>query len=298
MEKLRAAILGTGNIGSDLLAKAMRSDVLECSLFAGMHADSSGIARAEGFGIRTSHRSINAIIDDPSCCEVVFDATNAEAHARHAQILSRLGKKVFDMTPSKLGKMCIPLLNLEESLQAPDINMVSCGGQASIPIAHALLQECRGAGYVEVVTSIASKSAGMGTRINIDEYLRVTRDAIRHFTGAVHAKSILNLNPAEPPINMQNTIYAEVNSVPDMEKVGARIRQTVEGMRKFTPGVRLLEEPVFEGERVTVISEVVGRGDYLPKYAGNLDIITSAAMAVAEEYARRRSSLGGANGGQ
>lgn len=287
MEKTKVAIIGTGNIGSDLLAKVMRSKFLECSLFAGRSADSKGIARARGMGINTSTESLDAILKNPGCCDIVFDSTNAESHAKHAPALLKLEKFVLDLTPSKMGFMCVPILNLEEALKHRDINLISCGGQSVIPIAHSLMQTCPKTEYIELASAISSKSAGPGTRINIDEYVQTTRRGIEHFTGVKRAKVVLNLNPAEPPINMHNTLYVEMEKEPDLDKIKRGVLDVIEKMRRYTPGVRLVAGPVYEEGRVTTIMTVVGAGDFLPPYAGNLDIMTCAAVAVAEEYAKR-----------
>ncbi|MBM3229531.1 acetaldehyde dehydrogenase (acetylating) [Candidatus Parvarchaeota archaeon] len=290
MEKLKVAILGTGNIGSDLLAKVMRSKYLECALFVGQNNDSEGMKKAQALGIKTSDQSIGAIEQNPGCCSIVFDATSAPAHMKHAPILERLGKFTLDLTPAKTGKMCIPILNLEQCLGCSDVNMVSCGGQSSIPVAYALAQSCPKVGYIELATSIASKSAGPGTRINLDEYIETTRKGIEVFTGVKRAKAILNLNPAVPPIDMHNTLYMEMDNKPDMETIRKNVVEMIGRMQKFTPGIKLVAGPVWEEGRVTVITDIVGAGDFLPRYAGNLDIMTCAAVAVAEEYAKKAAS--------
>lgn len=287
MDKLSVAILGTGNIGSDLLMKTMRSKYLKCSFFVGRSADSKGIERAKKLGVRTSSDSIDAILSDPGCCDLVFDATNAETHANIAPALSRLDKIVVDLTPSKLGFMCIPVLNLAEGLAHKDINLVSCGGQSAVPIAYAIMKAAPETKYIEIASTIASKSAGVGTRINLDEYVINTRSALEKFTGVKKSKVILNLNPAEPPVNMHNTVYAEIENTLDMEKIKKSVSDIIHRMRQFTPGVLIREGPIYENDRVTVINEVIGAGDFLPKYAGNLDVITEAAVAVAEGYAKK-----------
>ena len=292
MEKVKVAIIGTGNIGSDLLAKVMRSKHLECSLFAGRSSDSKGIARAREMGINTSTDSVDAILRDPSCCDIVFDSTTAESHARHAPPLIKLNKYILDLTPSKMGFMCVPLLNLEEALDHRDINLISCGGQSSIPIAHAFMKSCPETEYIELASSISSKSAGPGTRINIDEYVWSTKKGIEQFTKVKRAKVMLSLNPAEPPINMHNTLYMETKNEPDVGTIRKNILEVIEKMKKYTPGVHVVAGPVYEEGRVTVITSVVGAGDFLPKYAGNLDIMTCAAVVVAEECAKKKF-LGG-----
>ncbi|TSC77237.1 MAG: hypothetical protein G01um101431_420 [Parcubacteria group bacterium Gr01-1014_31] len=284
------AIIGTGNIGSDLLVKVLRSPYLTCAMFTGQHPDSPGIARARELNIPTSADSIAAIERDPGCCDIVFDATTAEAHRRHATVLARLKKFVIDMTPSQAGGMCVPLLNLEDSLAKQNVNMVTCGGQANAPIARAIMAVHPDIQYMEVVSSIASKSAGIGTRNNIDEYTQTTSDGIRALAGVPQVKTIIILNPADPPYLMHNTLYAEIER-PDLPALERSIKHTVEKIREYVPGFRLLYGPVQESGRVTTITEVVGRGDYLPAYAGNLDIINCAAVAVAERYAKKKLGL-------
>lgn len=287
MSKIKVGIIGTGNIGTDLLCKIQRSDILECSIFAGRDPESNGIKRAENMGIKTSFDSIHAIEDDPSICEVVFDATSARAHIEHARILKKLGKFVIDITPSRIGKMCIPAINIDQALQSDNVNMVTCGGQASVPIAKAIMEIHPETEYIEVVASISSKSAGLGTRANIDEYTQTTKDAIEIFSGVPKAKAIIILNPAEPPILMSNTIYSKINN-PNLEKIKNKILEVEAQIRKYVPGYKISLGPVYENGRLTIMIEVVGVGDYLPEYSGNLDIITCAAVQVAEEYAKRK----------
>jgi len=288
VNKVKVAIVGTGNIGTDLLIKVQRSPVLECGIFAGRNADSAGIKLARSLGVRTSLDSIDAIQQDPGCCEIAFDATSAKVHLRNAPILKKLGKFTIDLTPSQVGKMCVPVLNLEECLKYDNVNLVTCGGQAVTPIISAILKAQPETEYVEVVASISSRSAGPGTRANIDEYTQATKDAILALTGVPRAKAIINLNPAEPPILMHNTIYAKI-AKPDITRISREVAAMVIRIQKYVPGYKVVLGPVAESDRVTTMVEVVGLGDYLPRYSGNLDIITCAAVSVAEEYARRRS---------
>ncbi|MEK7633222.1 MAG: acetaldehyde dehydrogenase (acetylating) [Patescibacteria group bacterium] len=286
-KKIKVGIIGTGNIGSDLLTKILRSPVLECGIFTGHNPESKGIARAKKLGVKTSFESIRAIEKSPGLCEIVFDATSAEAHQYNAPILKRLKKFVIDMTPSRIGKMCIPIINLNKSLKEFNINMVSCGGQATIPIAQAIMKINPDTEYIEIVSSISSKSAGIGTRNNIDEYTQTTSEALMYFSGVKKAKAIVNLNPADPPILMHNTIYAKMKN-PKIELITEEIKKVVKKIQQYVPGYKLVLEPIFDDGKLTTMIEVVGRGDYLPIYAGNLDIINCAAIAVAEEYARRK----------
>lgn len=285
MKKIKVGIIGTGNIGSDLLVKIQRSQILECGIFTGNNPESAGIKRAQHIGLPTSFKSITAIIENPRCCDIVFDATSAETHLYHAPILKKLRKFTIDMTPSRYGKMCVPLLNLKECLKEKNVSMISCGGQATTPIIATLMQIHPETQYVEIVSSIASKSAGIGTRNNIDEYTQSTTDAIKYLTKVPHAKTIVILNPADPPIFMHNTIYAQITN-PQLERITQEIKRVVKKIQKYVPGYKLILEPVYENGRITTMIEVVGVGDYLPTYAGNLDIINCAAISVAEAYAK------------
>lgn len=290
VSRMKVGIIGTGNIGTDLLMKVQRSKFLECSIFTGKNPDSEGIKKAKSLGINTSFTSIKAIEENPELCDIVFDATSAEAHIIHAPILKRLHKFVIDMTPSRVGKMCVPLINLEECLDEDNVNMVTCGGQATTPLIACLKKVHPEISYVEIVSSIASKSAGIGTRNNIDEYTQTTSEAIRELDGVSHAKAIIILNPVEPPMFMHNTIFVEVNN-PNIEKIRQEIQLIVRKIQKYVPGYKLVLEPTYENNRLTTMIEVVGRGDFLPIYAGNLDIINCAAIVVAESFARKKLNL-------
>lgn len=286
--KLKVAILGSGNIGTDLLVKVMRSPYLTCSLFIGRNMASAGMRKANELGVRISDQGIKAIQADPACCDIVFDATSALAHIQHWPILASLGKHVIDMTPSKMGEMCVPSINLGEESSAKNVNMITCGGQASVPIVYAIAAVQKELEYVEVVSHIASRSAGPATRINLDEYIETTEAAIRKFSGTKHAKVILTLNPAVPCVDMQTTILVQAPS-PDLGKISASIAKMVSKVQEYVPGYQLLVGPVLENGRIVVTVKVCGLGDYLPKYAGNLDIINCAAIAAAEHYAKSRA---------
>lgn len=287
MRKIKVAIIGTGNIGTDILYKIQHSDVLECGMFAGRNPDSKGIAIAKTMGVPTSIESINAIINNPDCCEIVFDATSANVHRYNAPILKELGKYAIDLTPARVGKMCVPIINSEECLDCDNVNLITCGGQATVPIAHALAQVHKDIKYLEIVATISSKSAGIGTRDNIDEFTQTTRDALTEFTGIKNTKAIIVLNPAEPPIIMRNTIYALIDN-PNMKEIKKRVEEIEHNIKKYVPGYKILVDPIYEGGRVTISLQVSGNGDYLPTYSGNLDIITCAAIEVAEKYARTK----------
>lgn len=283
--KLNVAILGSGNIGTDLLLKTLRSPFLKCTLLIGRNMESNGMRRARELSVPVSDRSIDAIVDNPDTCDLVFDATSARDHLVHWPILERLGKFVIDMTPSKVGHMCVPALGDFGHGNHANINMVSCGGQAVIPLAVALRSVHAEIGYIEVVSSIASKSAGPATRANLDQYVETTEEALRHFSRCAQAKAILNLNPAEPPIDMQTTLFATVPH-PRIDVLRPAIEDAVRRIQAYVPGYELIVPPSVQDGRVTIMVKVRGRGDYLPTYAGNLDIVNCAAISVAEQYAQ------------
>lgn len=287
MKKLKVAILGSGNIGTDLLIKVLRSPYLEASAFIGRNLSSGGMTKAQSLGIKVSAESISYIEKNPTCCDLVFDATSAKGHLEHAPILKKLDKFVVDLTPAKIGVMCVPVINMQDSLQHHNINMVTCGGQASLPIAHALALTQKNIEYIEVISSIASRSAGPATRLNLDEYIHTTEQAIQKFSGAAKTKAILNLNPAQPCINMQTTIFAKIEN-PDIESLQKAVTDISAQVRHYVPGYEIIVNPMLENNRVVVMVRVKGRGDYLPEYAGNLDIINCAAISIAEEYAKKR----------
>jgi acetaldehyde dehydrogenase (acetylating) len=284
--KMKVAILGSGNIGTDLLIKVQRSPYLACSLFAGRKLGSAGMAKAIQLGVRISDRSIDAIIAEPDVCQLVFDATSALDHVNHWRVLQEMGKVVIDLTPARVGKMCVPAVNLKECLDQQNVNMVTCGGQASIPLVHLIGATHSEVDYIEVVSSISSRSAGPATRINIDEYVETTEDAIRYFSGCKRSKAILILNPAVPCIDMQTTVFAKVKQ-PDLNKLAPLVDQVVARINQYVPGYQLIVGPIIENNRIVIMIKVQGAGDYLPKYAGNLDIINCAAIATAEEHAKR-----------
>jgi acetaldehyde dehydrogenase (acetylating) len=289
MPKLRVGILGSGNIGTDLLYKVGRSYYLECAAFIGRNLESKTMLLAKELGVTVSDKSINYIIDNTSKFDLIFDCTSAEDHIKHAPILKSLGIQVIDMTPAKVGTLCIPALNLAKGVAADNVNMVTCGGQASVPIAACINRTHPDVRYIEVVSSIASNSAGMATRQNLDEYIHTTERALLEFTGALTTKAILILNPASPEVNMQTTIFAKVAN-PSIIALKAEIEKTLEVITAYVPGYQLLVGPIFENGRIVVTVKVEGMGDYLPKYAGNLDIINCAAIAVAEQKAIRKDT--------
>ena len=286
MKKVKVGIIGTGNIGSDLLMKVLRSDVLECGIFAGHSPDSKGIARAKTLGVPVTYDSIRYIEAHPDCCRIVFDATSAKVHAQNAPILKQLGKYAIDLTPAHIGPFCVPQVNLDAAMEQENVNCVTCGGQATVPLARAI-SSVADVRYLEVVATIASKSAGIGTRNNIDEFTQTTKEALLELGGVQKAKAIIILNPAEPPVTMHNTVYALIDN-PDMAAITKAVKETEQALQKYVPGYKVVLGPVYENGRVTTSIEVTGSGDFLPAYAGNLDIITCAALEIAENYARRK----------
>lgn len=308
--KTKIAILGSGNIGTDLMLKILKSDHLETALFVGIDPNSEGLTRAQKLGIPTTHLGIDGLLVDKDFAEIkiVFDATSAYAHLKHAEILKEHGKRVVDLTPAAVGPYVIPVANLHAHLQAENVNMVTCGGQATIPIVHAINVAVPGDVYYgEIVASISSRSAGPGTRANIDEFTQTTASAIEVVGGAKKGKAIIVLNPSDPPLIMRDTVYALVDATPsDEETLSTAIKDMVAAVAKYVPGYRLTQDPVFDyfgednkitipgygtfsGMKITTLLEVEGAGDYLPKYAGNLDIMTAAAVEMGTQIAKHLS---------
>jgi len=290
MKKIRVAIIGSGNIGTDLLIKVQRSEYLTCVLFVGRNLSSPGMAKAINLGVKVSDESIDGIVKNADVIDLVFDATSAKDAKYHWEIIEKLGKTVIDMTPAKLGALCIPAVNLEDIIKERNINMITCGGQASIPMAYAIGKSQKNIEYIEVVSSIASRSAGPATRLNLDEYVDTTEQGIKLFAKVPNAKAILNLNPAEPCIDMQTTIFALVEN-PDMEKLEIEINKILVKIQSYVPGYSLLVPPMYENGRIVIMVKAQGLGDYLPKYAGNLDIINCAAIAVAENFSKVHNNI-------
>ena len=283
MDKIKVAILGPGNIGSDLMYKIMRSRRLKMEMMAGI-VDSPGIRRAKSLGIRTTTEGIRPILDDPQI-RIVFDSTGAKPHMEHAPLLEEAGKVAVDLTPAAIGPYVVPAVNIDDLADAPNLNMVTCGGQATVPIVHAI-HRVAGARYAEIVACISSKSAGPGTRQNIDEFTRTTARALCVVGGAKRGKAIIVLNPADPPLLMTDTVFVEVEN-PDEKAIRESVEDMLAAIQKYVPGYRLRVPPVIEDHKVTTIIEVEGAGDFLPKYAGNLDIMTAAAAGVGEAIAAR-----------
>jgi len=293
-EKIRVAILGSGNIGSDLMFKILREpDHMQLALLAGIEPQSEGLSRARSLGIDTSHAGIQAILDDPNI-RIVFDATSAHAHMRHAKILRDAGRVAIDLTPAARGPYVIPPVNLGTHIDETNVNLITCGGQATIPLVYAVSRVTPVA-YAEMVSTIASLSAGPGTRQNIDEFTFTTARGLEEIGGAGRGKAIIILNPADPPIMMRNTIYTLLESDDvDQQSISDSIEEMVTAVQAYVPGYRLKNAPVFEqrdtpdGKRtmVAMLLEVTGAGDYLPAYAGNLDIMTASARQVGDVFAR------------
>lgn len=288
MSKVKVAVLGSGNIGTDLMYKLERSEVLELTTMIGIDPESEGLVRAKERGYVVIDKGLPGFFERPELADIVFDATSAKAHIRHAKALRNAGKLALDLTPAAIGALVVPTVNLKEHLEADNVNLVTCGGQATIPIVYAVNRVCP-VEYAEIVATISSESAGPGTRANIDEFTETTARGIESIGGAKKGRAIIILNPAEPPILMRDTVYTLVD--PDKmneEAIRRSIKEMVLEIQSYVPGYRLRTEPIFDGNKVTVFIEVEGAGDYLPKYSGNLDIMTSAAVKVAEEYARHR----------
>lgn len=285
--KVPCAILGSGNIGTDLVYKLQRSDVLEPRVMIGIDPASDGLRRARDAGLEVSAEGVDWIVAHPDECRFVFEATSADAHRANAPRLAEAGLQSIDLTPAKLGPGVVPTVNLGDHRQAPDVNMITCGGQATIPMVAAVAAVTRVA-YAEIVATIASRSAGPGTRQSIDEFTRTTARGLEEIGGAERGKAIIVLNPADPPQMMRDTVVCEVALDADHDAIRRSIEEMRDRVAAYVPGYRLTSEPQFEGGRVAIFVEVEGAGDYLPPYAGNLDIMTAAAVRVGEELARVR----------
>ena len=280
--KIKVAILGTGNIGTDLLIKALNSGFIDVVAFIGRRLDSDGMNVAKSKGIFISNQGIDYFKNNPKCCDVVYDCTSALDAIEHAKIFKEQGIKVIDLTPAKVGDMCVPDINGNLILTDDNVNMITCGGQASMPILHLLSKHCTNIEYVEIVSQIASKSAGMATRINVDNYIKTTKNAITKFTGCKNTKVILNLNPAEPCVDMQTTIFIKAQNF-DQTNLIEKINEKIEELKTYIPHYEMILSPKYNGGVVMMSIRVRGTGDYLPEYAGNLDIINCAAIKITEK---------------
>ena len=288
LSKVKVAVLGSGNIGTDLMVKLGRSELLELTAVIGIDPQSDGLRRARELGYAGVDTGIDGFLADPTLeADIVFDATSAKAHLYNAKVLKEAGIKVIDMTPAAVGPYVCAAVNIDEHLDKDNINLITCGGQATIPMVHAV-NRVAPVEYAEIVATIASLSAGPGTRANIDEFTETTSLAISKVGGAKKGKAIMILNPAEPPIMMRDTVYTLVEEGKmDEAAIRKSIDEMAEVVQSYVPGYRLRTEPIFEGNKVTIFLEVEGAGDYLPKYAGNLDIMTSAGVKIAEAFAKK-----------
>ena len=291
-EKIRAAIIGPGNIGTDLLMKAMRSDWIEPVWMVGIE-ESEGIKRARKFGLKTSTTGIDGLVghiveDD---IRIAFDATSASLHAEHSRKVNALGVIMIDLTPAAVGPFCVPSVNLDEQAERLEmnVNMTTCGGQATIPIV-AAVSRVQSVSYGEIIATVGSRSIGPGTRANIDEFTRTTAAGIEQVGGAKKGKAINIINPAEPPLIMRDTVHCLTETEPDQKAIAESIERMIAEVQIYVPGYRLVNGPVFDGNRVSVFLEVEGLGDFLPKYSGNLDIMTAAGLRTAELFAEKIES--------
>ncbi|MBS0427264.1 MAG: acetaldehyde dehydrogenase (acetylating) [Proteobacteria bacterium] len=286
--KIKCALIGPGNIGTDLLAKLQRSPVLEPVWMVGIDPESDGLKRAREMGIKTTHEGVDGLIPHmkQDGVQIVFDATSAYVHAENSRKVNEQGALMIDLTPAAIGPYCVPPVNLKEHVGKGEmnVNMVTCGGQATIPMV-AAVSRVQAVAYGEIVATVSSRSAGPGTRKNIDEFTRTTAGAIERVGGAKRGKAIIVINPAEPPLIMRDTVHCLTEGEPDQAAITQSVHDMIEQVQKYVPGYKLVNGPVFDGQRVSIYLEVEGLGDYLPKYSGNLDIMTAAAARTAEMFA-------------
>ncbi|RZS46771.1 acetaldehyde dehydrogenase (acetylating) [Sphaerotilus mobilis] len=292
-KKIRCALIGPGNIGTDLLAKLQRSAVLEPVWMVGIDPASDGLQRARAMGIKTTADGVDGLVPHMKAdgVQIVFDATSAYVHAENSRKVNAQGALMIDLTPAAIGPYCVPPVNLAEHVGRGEwnVNMVTCGGQATIPMV-AAVSRVQAVAYGEIVATVSSRSVGPGTRKNIDEFTRTTAGAVERVGGAKKGKAIIVINPAEPPLIMRDTVHCLTEDEPDQAAITASIHAMLKEVQKYVPGYRLVNGPVFDGRRVSVFLEVEGLGDYLPKYAGNLDIMTAAAARTAEMFAEQMLS--------
>lgn len=287
-DKIKCAIIGPGNIGTDLLMKLQRSKLLEPVWMVGIDPASDGLERARGMGLKTTADGVDGLV--PHVAEdgvqMAFDATSAYAHAENSRKLNELGVLMVDLTPAAIGPYCVPPVNLRNHVgkQEMNVNMVTCGGQATIPMVNAL-SRVQPVAYGEIVATVASRSVGPGTRKNIDEFTRTTAAAVEKVGGAKTGKAIVIVNPADPPLIMRDTVHCLMEDEPDVARLEESVQAMVREVQKYVPGYKLVNGPVVDGKRVSVYMEITGLGDYLPEYAGNLDIMTAAASRTGELFA-------------
>ncbi|MDF2490112.1 MAG: hypothetical protein K0S77_2734 [Pseudomonas sp.] len=287
-KKIKCALIGPGNIGTDLLYKLMRSEVLEPVWMVGIDDASDGLQRARELGLKTTALGVDGLLPHvlEDQVQIAFDATSAYVHAENSRKLNALGVLMIDLTPCAIGPYCVPPVNLEANLARGEmnVNMVTCGGQATIPLV-AAVSSVQAVDYAEIIATAASKSVGPGTRKNIDEFTRTTARAVEQVGGAKQGKAIIIINPAEPPLIMRDTVHCITAQTPNEDAIRASIAAMILEVQRYVPGYKLVNGPVFDGNRVSIFMEVEGLGDYLPKYAGNLDIMTAAAARTAELFA-------------
>ena len=288
MKKIRCALIGSGNIGTDLIYKIQRSPWLEPVWMVGIDPASEGLERARAMGLKTTALGVDGLLPHvlEDNIQIAFDATSAYVHAENSRKLNELGVMMIDLTPAAIGPLCVPPVNLRALADKVEmnVNMISCAGQATIPIVFAI-SRIQSVAYGEIVASLASKSIGPGTRANLDEFTYTTSNAIEVVGGARKGKALAIINPAEPPMMMRNTISCLTDEVPDQARIIESILEMIVEVQKYVPGYRLVNGPIFEDKKVSVFMEVAGLGDYLPRYAGNLDIMTAAATRTAEMFA-------------
>ena len=291
MSKRKVAIIGSGNIGTDLMIKILRhGQHLEMAVMVGIDPESDGLARARRMGVATTHEGVGGLMQMAEFADIdfVFDATSAGAHVKNDAALREAKPEIrmIDLTPAAIGPYCVPPVNLRTHVgrKEMNVNMVTCGGQATIPMVAAVSQVQK-VKYGEIVATVSSRSVGPGTRKNIDEFTRTTAGAVEKVGGAAKGKAIIIINPAEPPLIMRDTVHCITEDAPDQVAITASIHAMIKEVQKYVPGYRLVNGPVFDGNRVSVFLEVTGLGDYLPKYAGNLDIMTAASARTAEMFA-------------
>ena len=289
MKKIKCAIVGSGNIGTDLMYKLQRSKTLEPVWMVGIDPQSEGLALARKHGLKTTDKGVDGLVPHVKAdgVRIAFDATSAYVHKENSDKLNKLGVIMIDLTPAAIGPYCVPPVNLKEHAgkKEKNVNMVSCGGQATIPMVYAV-SRVQPVKYGEIVATVASKSVGPGTRKNIDEFTRTTAAGVEKVGGAKVGKAIIVINPADPPLIMRDTIHCLTEDTPKQDEITKSVHEMIKEVQKYVPGYKLVNGPVFDGNRVTVFMEVAGLGDYLPKYAGNLDIMTAAALRTAEMLAQ------------
>lgn len=285
--KIKCAIIGPGNIGTDLLYKLLRSEILEPVWMVGIDPTSEGLERASKLGLKTTHGGVDELVKHVVAdnIQIAFDSTSAYVHPENSRKLQELGVLMIDLTPAAIGPYCVPPVNLKDHVgqKEMNVNMVTCGGQATIPMV-AAVSRVQAVKYAEIVATVSSRSVGPGTRKNIDEFTRTTASAVSKVGGAKEGKAIIIINPAEPPLIMRDTVHCLTEGEPDQAAITESIHQMVKEVQKYVPGYTLKNGPVFDGNRVSVFMEVEGLGDYLPKYAGNLDIMTAAAARTGEMF--------------